>query len=181
MFCRLHNRAFGSLTDFGPLLRWGERLRNAVIDDMPRRMESILGCFGRFAERLALSVMPTRPSSQSCSNPNRTHACVNRSPKAAGRERGPWGPVSRGPSTFYVGVTRPRRELALVFQEHHPSPWVIELYDRSPTANAQGLEHQLCSETSSLVSGHKENCCASSLGRPNSNVSPACAPSCRTI
>ncbi len=32
---------------------------------------------------------------------------------------------------FYVGVTRPRRELALVFQEHHHSPWVVELYDRS--------------------------------------------------
>ena len=32
---------------------------------------------------------------------------------------------------FYVGVTRPRRELALVFQEHHHSPWVKELFDRS--------------------------------------------------
>ncbi|OLP56328.1 helicase [Rhizobium rhizosphaerae] len=32
---------------------------------------------------------------------------------------------------FYVGVTRPRRELALVYQEHHHSPWVKELFDRS--------------------------------------------------
>ncbi|MCV9937692.1 ATP-dependent helicase [Boseaceae bacterium BT-24-1] len=32
---------------------------------------------------------------------------------------------------FYVGVTRPRKELNLVFQEHHHSPWVKELYDRS--------------------------------------------------
>ncbi|WP_244482404.1 ATP-dependent helicase [Rhizobium sp. Root1204] len=32
--------------------------------------------------------------------------------------------------SFYVGVTRPRKELCLVFQEHHHSPWVQELYDR---------------------------------------------------
>jgi DNA helicase-2/ATP-dependent DNA helicase PcrA len=32
---------------------------------------------------------------------------------------------------FYVGVTRPRKELCLVFQEHHHSPWVAELYQRS--------------------------------------------------
>ena len=32
---------------------------------------------------------------------------------------------------FYVGVTRPRKELSLIFQEHHYSPWVKELYDRS--------------------------------------------------
>lgn len=32
---------------------------------------------------------------------------------------------------FYVGVTRPRKELSLVFQEHHHSPWVKELFDRS--------------------------------------------------
>lgn len=33
--------------------------------------------------------------------------------------------------SFYVGVTRPRKELCLVFQEHHHSPWVQELYDRT--------------------------------------------------
>lgn len=32
---------------------------------------------------------------------------------------------------FYVGVTRPRHELCLVFQEKNYSPWVIELYRRS--------------------------------------------------
>ena len=32
---------------------------------------------------------------------------------------------------FYVGVTRPRKELCLVYQEHHHSPWVAELYQRS--------------------------------------------------
>jgi DNA helicase-2/ATP-dependent DNA helicase PcrA len=32
---------------------------------------------------------------------------------------------------FYVGVTRPRKELSLIFQEHHHSPWVKELFDRS--------------------------------------------------
>ncbi len=33
--------------------------------------------------------------------------------------------------SFYVGVTRPRKELCLVFQEHHHSPWVQELYERT--------------------------------------------------
>ncbi|WP_271591843.1 ATP-dependent helicase [Bradyrhizobium sp. CCBAU 65884] len=32
--------------------------------------------------------------------------------------------------SFYVGVTRPRKSLSLVFQEHHPSPWVCELAER---------------------------------------------------
>jgi DNA helicase-2/ATP-dependent DNA helicase PcrA len=32
---------------------------------------------------------------------------------------------------FYVGVTRPRKELCLVYQEHHHSPWVADLYKRS--------------------------------------------------
>lgn len=32
---------------------------------------------------------------------------------------------------FYVGATRPRKELSLIFQEQHHSPWVKELYDRS--------------------------------------------------
>jgi DNA helicase-2/ATP-dependent DNA helicase PcrA len=31
---------------------------------------------------------------------------------------------------FYVGVTRPRRELHLVFQTGHNSPWVAELHKR---------------------------------------------------
>jgi DNA helicase-2/ATP-dependent DNA helicase PcrA len=32
---------------------------------------------------------------------------------------------------FYVGVTRPRKELCLVYQKQHHSPWVAELYQRS--------------------------------------------------
>ena len=32
---------------------------------------------------------------------------------------------------FYVGVTRPRHVLALVYQEHLHSPWAAELYQRS--------------------------------------------------
>lgn len=32
---------------------------------------------------------------------------------------------------FYVGVTRPRKELAIVYQDSNPSPWIIELYKRS--------------------------------------------------
>jgi DNA helicase-2/ATP-dependent DNA helicase PcrA len=33
--------------------------------------------------------------------------------------------------SFYVGVTRPRKELSLVYQENHHSPWLIELFERS--------------------------------------------------
>ncbi|OSZ72094.1 helicase [Sphingomonas sp. IBVSS1] len=32
---------------------------------------------------------------------------------------------------FYVGVTRPRKELAIVYQHGSPSPWIVELYQRS--------------------------------------------------
>lgn len=32
---------------------------------------------------------------------------------------------------FYVGVTRPRKELVLVYQKNYHSPWVAELYQRS--------------------------------------------------
>ena len=32
---------------------------------------------------------------------------------------------------FYVGVTRPKKHLSLVYQEHHHSAWVFELYQRS--------------------------------------------------
>ncbi len=32
---------------------------------------------------------------------------------------------------FYVGVTRPRKELSIVFQDGRPSPWIIELHERS--------------------------------------------------
>lgn len=32
---------------------------------------------------------------------------------------------------FYVGATRPKRHLSLIYQEHHHSPWVFELYERS--------------------------------------------------
>jgi len=32
---------------------------------------------------------------------------------------------------FYVGVTRPRKELSLIYQEHHHSPWLEELFARS--------------------------------------------------
>jgi len=32
---------------------------------------------------------------------------------------------------FYVGVTRPKKHLSLIYQEDHHSPWVVELYQRS--------------------------------------------------
>ena len=32
---------------------------------------------------------------------------------------------------FYVGVTRPRKELGVVYQDGNPSRWIIELYKRS--------------------------------------------------
>lgn len=35
---------------------------------------------------------------------------------------------------FYVGVTRPRKELSIVYQEGNHSPWVSELYVRSQQA-----------------------------------------------
>lgn len=35
---------------------------------------------------------------------------------------------------FYVGVTRPRKELSIVYQEGNYSPWVAELYKRSQEA-----------------------------------------------
>ncbi len=35
---------------------------------------------------------------------------------------------------FYVGVTRPRMELCLVYQKQNHSPWVAELYQRSQQA-----------------------------------------------
>lgn len=35
---------------------------------------------------------------------------------------------------FYVGVTRPRKELSVVYRDGAPSPWLIELYKRSKQA-----------------------------------------------
>lgn len=35
---------------------------------------------------------------------------------------------------FYVGVTRPRNELSIVYRDGAPSPWVVELYKRSQQA-----------------------------------------------
>ena len=32
---------------------------------------------------------------------------------------------------FYVGVTRPRKELCLVYESKNHSPWIAELYKRS--------------------------------------------------
>lgn len=32
---------------------------------------------------------------------------------------------------FYVGVTRPRKELTIVYRKGSPSPWIVELYKRS--------------------------------------------------
>jgi len=32
---------------------------------------------------------------------------------------------------FYVGVTRAKKHLSLIYQEHHHSPWVVELFQRS--------------------------------------------------
>jgi DNA helicase-2/ATP-dependent DNA helicase PcrA len=39
--------------------------------------------------------------------------------------------LSEARRLFYVGVTRPRKELCLVYMENHHSPWVAELYHRS--------------------------------------------------
>jgi DNA helicase-2/ATP-dependent DNA helicase PcrA len=41
------------------------------------------------------------------------------------------GAVREARRLFYVGVTRPRRELAIVYREGAPSPWVAEVYKRS--------------------------------------------------
>lgn len=41
------------------------------------------------------------------------------------------GAVREARRLFYVGVTRPRKELAIVFQEGNHSPWVAELSRRS--------------------------------------------------
>lgn len=35
---------------------------------------------------------------------------------------------------FYVGATRPRKELAIVYRDGAPSPWIVELYKRSQQA-----------------------------------------------
>ena len=35
---------------------------------------------------------------------------------------------------FYVGVTRPRKALSIVYRDEAPSPWVVELYKRSQQA-----------------------------------------------
>jgi DNA helicase-2/ATP-dependent DNA helicase PcrA len=32
---------------------------------------------------------------------------------------------------FYVGVTRPKKELCLIYQKGNHSPWIAELYHRS--------------------------------------------------
>lgn len=45
----------------------------------------------------------------------------NKNPQALGEAR----------RLFYVGVTRPRKELCLVYQKHNHSPWVHDLYSRS--------------------------------------------------
>lgn len=56
---------------------------------------------------------------------------VNASDLPSDRDRKNLTAIREARRLFYVGVTRPRRELSIIFQEHHHSPWVKELFDRS--------------------------------------------------
>jgi len=56
---------------------------------------------------------------------------VNASDMPSTRDRSSPGSLREARRLFYVGVTRPKKHLALVYQEHHHSPWVFELYQRS--------------------------------------------------
>ncbi|WDM57187.1 hypothetical protein K4A76_11845 [Pseudomonas sp. NEEL19] len=47
---------------------------------------------------------------------------------------------------FYVGVTRPRRELCLVYQGNNQSPWVDELYRRSLSGLSASLAYILLTQ-----------------------------------
>lgn len=56
---------------------------------------------------------------------------VNASDLPSERDRKSATALREARRLFYVGVTRPRKELSLIFQEHHYSPWVKELFDGS--------------------------------------------------
>lgn len=56
---------------------------------------------------------------------------VNASDMPSTRDRTSPASLRDARRLFYVGVTRPKRHLSLVYQEHHHSPWVLELYQRS--------------------------------------------------
>ena len=56
---------------------------------------------------------------------------MNASDIPSNRDRKSAGALREARRLFYVGVTRPRKELAIVYQEGHHSPWVAELYQRS--------------------------------------------------
>lgn len=47
------------------------------------------------------------------------------------RDRRSPGALREARRLFYVGVTRPRKELSIVYQDGNYSPWVAELYQRS--------------------------------------------------
>ena len=47
------------------------------------------------------------------------------------RDRKSPGALREARRLFYVGVTRPRKELSIVYQDGNCSPWVAELYQRS--------------------------------------------------
>ncbi|MBP0440330.1 ATP-dependent helicase [Tianweitania sediminis] len=56
---------------------------------------------------------------------------VNASDMPSTRDKSSPGSLREARRLFYVGVTRPKKHLSLVYQEHHHSPWVFELYQRS--------------------------------------------------
>lgn len=56
---------------------------------------------------------------------------VNASDMPSARDRHTPTSLREARRLFYVGVTRPKKHLSLVYQEHHHSPWIFELYQRS--------------------------------------------------
>lgn len=56
---------------------------------------------------------------------------MNASDIPSNRDKKSPGALREARRLFYVGVTRPRKELAIVFQEGNHSPWVAELSRRS--------------------------------------------------
>lgn len=56
---------------------------------------------------------------------------VNDSDMPSSRDRKNERSLREARRLFYVGVTRPRKELCLVFQKDYHSPWLVELYNRS--------------------------------------------------
>ncbi|WP_245437240.1 ATP-dependent helicase [Mesorhizobium helmanticense] len=56
---------------------------------------------------------------------------VNASDMPSARDRQTPTSLREARRLFYVGVTRPKKHLSLVYQEHHHSPWIFELYQRS--------------------------------------------------